>query len=155
MYCWRLLFFSSLPLVVLPHFFSSKPLFWCNLPLTLRSKYFLDSRPLHCISLSPLQPNCWIFFDFLLFLVFSFSSSLYHCFFFNFLIRPPPRSCFFFGFHWFYAIFLFFLSTNQHIFFIFNCFFFFEILFEHFLFSCLSLVFFGVYILSKAFACTV
>ena len=54
-------------LQVLPHFLTSKSLFWCNLPLTILSEYLLDSRLLLCILLYPLPSNCCFFFDFPLF----------------------------------------------------------------------------------------
>ena len=95
-------------LQVLPHFLTSKSLFWSNLPLTILSEYPLDSRLFLCILLFLLPSNCCFFFDFLLFCYFFLFQSL-PSLFFNYLIPPSTCPCFFFGFHWCYTFWIFLL----------------------------------------------
>ena len=116
-------------LQVLPHFLTSKSLFWCNLPLTILYEHPLDSRLLLCIILNLLPSNCCFFFNFPLFgyffsfLIITITFSLINLFhlllahafslvfidftLLNFLFPLPLHPCFFFDFHMFFVFFLF------------------------------------------------
>ena len=121
-------------LQVLPHFLTSKSLFWCNFPLAILSEYPLDSTFLLYILLYPLPFICCFPFDFPLLCFFFFFFNYYHHFFFNYLMPPPPCSWFFFGFYWFF--------TFQILFLLFHLIYAFSLIFICFLFFIFFIYFF-------------